>query len=83
MNDQELRNRIQNRLQSATIKIDAARSAAYREQYNSAAEWLEQAAEKIKEARSFMSRIGEDPEKSWWRKLRSHPDVTLAFLAQI
>lgn len=60
MNDQELRDKVQNRLRSATIKIDAARSATHREQYNSAAEWLEQAAEKVKQARSFIGRIGED-----------------------
>jgi alkylation response protein AidB-like acyl-CoA dehydrogenase len=60
MNDKEIRDRIQNRLGSATMKIDAARSAAYREQYNSAAEWLEQAAEKVKQARAFIGRIGED-----------------------
>lgn len=60
MNNKELNDKIQSHLHSATVKIDAARSAAYKEHYNSVAEWLEQSAEKVKQARVLVGRIGED-----------------------
>ena len=60
MNDKELNNRAQIQMASAGVKISAAQSSVARHQYNSAAEWLEQAAERVKQARALIGRIGEE-----------------------
>jgi|HubBroStandDraft_2_1064218.scaffolds.fasta_scaffold08727_10 hypothetical protein len=60
MKNKELIERAQNRIRSAEIKLDAAQSCIARGQFNSAAEWIDQSVEKVKDAKAFVGRIGED-----------------------